>query len=251
MTHNIPDIRLQSLRQRLATGHTIVAQEVAAEFEVSLDTVRRDILLLETEGKAQRVRGGAVPVSPPASPLLSRLQTMHTVPSDLIASTIAAIGPASTLLIDGGVTTLSLVAHLPRQIGRLVVTPSPWVAIACQTRDIDVFLLGGSLSASGGIATGAFTTTAAQDITADIAILGACGLDATFGLSSDDFEESQMKKAMNAAAARTFVVATADKIGRKSRHQTLPLSALDCVFTDANDAQLAPLRQAGAKVVSP
>ncbi|MEP3513130.1 MAG: DeoR family transcriptional regulator, partial [Lentilitoribacter sp.] len=62
MNLNVPDTRQNLLAERLANGVQIVAPKVAAEFGVSLDTIRRDILALEAAGKAQRVRGGAVPV---------------------------------------------------------------------------------------------------------------------------------------------------------------------------------------------
>uniref|UniRef100_A0AAN0MDU7 DeoR family transcriptional regulator n=1 Tax=Yoonia rhodophyticola TaxID=3137370 RepID=A0AAN0MDU7_9RHOB len=73
MNLNIPDTRQQVLAERLARGQQIVASDVAGEFGVSLDTIRRDILALEADGHAQRVRGGAVPIARPAPPLHMRL----------------------------------------------------------------------------------------------------------------------------------------------------------------------------------
>ena len=44
------------------------------------------------------------------------------------------------------------------------------------------------------------------ELAADVAVLGACGLEAGYGLSSDDFEEAKLKRAMADAAARTVVL---------------------------------------------
>ncbi|WP_394178387.1 DeoR/GlpR family DNA-binding transcription regulator [Yoonia maritima] len=249
MNLNIPDTRQRILAQRLADGMQVVATDVAAEFDVSLDTIRRDILALEANGKAHRVRGGAVPVARPAGPLHSRLLG-GAVKTDLIRAAIDQIGDAQTLLLDGGSTTLSLIPMLPALPGRLVITPSPWIAIACQEHNIEVFLLGGKLSAQGGIAVGDVALGKVAKIAADIAVLGACGVDAEFGLSADDYDEAQMKQGMHDAAVRTFVVTSSEKIGRRARHHTLPIREIDVLITDADQGATTQLANAGTTIIT-
>lgn len=249
MSLNVPDTRQAELAARLRDGHQIVAVDVANEYGVSIDTVRRDILALEAEGKAQRVRGGAVPVATPAAPLHARLASEALVNQSLIKAAIEEIGDAQTLIIDGGRTVLAVVEHLPAQDGRLVITPSPWVAIACQNRDIDVFMLGGALRAQGGIATGENALNRVAGVSADIAVLGACGLDRDFGLSSDDHDEAQMKRAMHKAASRTIIVTEGAKIGRRARHRTLPLAEIDVIVSDAPTDAVKALRPCSTKLV--
>jgi DeoR family fructose operon transcriptional repressor len=249
MNLNIPDTRQHILAQRLAAGSQIVAIDVAAEFDVSLDTIRRDILSLEAKGMAQRVRGGAMPIARPADPLHTRIRAAKQINPKIIDAAMREIGDAPTILMDGGATTLSLVPRLSGVAQRLIITPSPWIAIACQKHGIATFLIGGTLSPHGGIAVGHTAQIEAGQVAADIAILGACGVDAEFGLSSDDHAEALMKQAMHAAAARTFVVTNAQKIGRRARHQTLHLDQINLLITDAAPDQTAPLMQAGATVI--
>lgn len=66
MELNNPDVRLGILRERIAIGASLVAQDLATEFGVSLDTIRRDLIALELAGTAKRVRGGAVPMIQPS-----------------------------------------------------------------------------------------------------------------------------------------------------------------------------------------
>ncbi|MEP0960728.1 MAG: DeoR/GlpR family DNA-binding transcription regulator [Roseobacter sp.] len=233
MKLNVPDTRQNLLAERLANGVQIVAPKVAAEFGVSLDTIRRDILALEAAGKAQRVRGGAVPVAQPADPLHLRLALKNQPNPVLVKAAVEQIASTPTVLVDGGTTTLSIIMQLPKLENRLIITPSPWVAIACQESGVNVFMIGGSLSVQGGIATGGVTLAKIAEISADVALLGACGLDVEFGLSSDDYAESQAKAAMSAAADRTIVVTDAPKLGRRARHHTLPLVRIDQIVTDA------------------
>lgn len=234
MPLNIPDLRQLELAERLRDGQQIVASEAAKEYGVSLDTIRRDILALEADGKAQRVRGGAVPIALPAKPLHTRLKEDAPISRNLVEEAIRHIGDAHTLLVDGGRTVLQVVESLPAQEGRLVITPSPWVAIACQHNGIAVFLLGGKLHPQGGIATGELALDRVAGVSADIAILGACGIDEGFGLSSDDHDEALMKRAMHSAANRSIVVTEGSKVGRRARHHALAISEIDTIVTDTS-----------------
>ncbi|SNZ19106.1 DeoR/GlpR family DNA-binding transcription regulator [Cohaesibacter gelatinilyticus] len=250
MNLNIPDTRQSELATRLKEGQQLVAIELAHEFGVSIDTIRRDILALEAQGKAHRVRGGAVPIAAPAAPLHVRLTDGPPPDKNLIQSAIREIGDAPTLLVDGGQTILCVIEHLPKQQGRLVITPSPWVAIACQERGIAVFMLGGTLRPLGGITTGDTTTTRIAELYADIALIGACGIEADFGLSSDDHDEAMMKRAMHEAANRTIIVTDKAKIGRRARYQTLTMSDIDTVITDASSEMTKTLQASGTRVVT-
>jgi len=246
---NVPDTRQSELAARLSNGQQIVAADAAKEYGVSVDTIRRDILALEADGKAQRVRGGAVPMAPPVAPLHIRLTEGAPLRQSLIKAAVEEVGDAQTLLVDGGRTTLCVVENLPAQEGRLVITPSPWVAITCQSKGIAVFLLGGMLRPQGGIATGEVALNRVAGVSADIAILGACGLDKRFGLSSDDHDEAQMKQAMHEAAKRTIVVTEGSKVGRRARHRTLALAEIDAVISDATAEAVSALQATSTKLV--
>ena len=245
---NIPEMRLKVLRRRLLDGEPLVAARIAEEFDVSLDTVRRDLIALEASGEARRVRGGALRPAVPAEPMEARmLKTQPALPG-IARKALALCQGRKTLLLDGGTTVLALAHVLEPERGLLVVTPSPWVAVACQTKGIEVLMLGGKLSAGGGISVGLDTEAQLHDLAADMAILGACGLDAAFGMSSDDALEAGVKRAMARAAAATVVLADRSKLGQRARHRTLPAAAIDHLVTDADPAEVEDLRAAGLEV---
>ena len=215
---------------------------------MSLDTVRRDILALETAGRAHRVRGGAVPVAEPAGPLRARLFERTQTYQPLVDRALGLLDTSATLILDGGATVLALAERLRPAPGRLVITPSPWVAIACQQNGIEVFMIGGNLSTSGGVNTGAIATSGLSELAADIAVLGACGLDPEFGLSSDEFSETGLKVAMHAASARTLVLTDRSKIGRRARHRTLHPDQIDMLVTDADSTETKGFLARGIEV---
>ncbi|WP_425040965.1 DeoR/GlpR family DNA-binding transcription regulator [Primorskyibacter sp. S187A] len=241
MDLNVPDTRQMEIATRLESGQHLVALELAQEFAVSVDTIRRDILALEASGKARRVRGGAVPCATPSAPLHERIEAEPPANADMFRAAIRWISDAPTLLIDGGRTTLGLIDYLPVREDRLIITPSAWVAVACQNKGLSVFVLGGMLRPRGGIATGDACLDRAAEVSADIAILGACGIDAAFGLSTDDHDEAMVKRALHAAASRTMVITQSAKLGRRARHHTLALNDIDAIVTDAAPEALSKL----------
>ncbi|MDH4572503.1 hypothetical protein CUR86_08550 [Salinicola acroporae] len=246
---NVPQTRQQKLLARLANGDELIAQELAVEFEVSLDTIRRDIIALEQRGEVQRVRGGAVSAAPPSPPMQYRTSNQNPAVAAIASRTLREIEGASTLLLDGGTTLLAVAERLQPKPGLLVMTPSPWIAVACQKNGVEVFMLGGKLSPSGGINVGDAALLATTDVHVDIAVLGVCGIDPAFGLSADDLHEAQLKLAMTRASARTIALASREKIGRRARYRAVAPEYLDCLITDADASAVMDFNQDGMEII--
>lgn len=243
---DLPETRQALLADRLAHGVTLRLSEIAAEFGVSTDTARRDLATLEAAGQARRVRGGALPAAP-ASPLRDREPS--DLPPGLLDRLVRHLAQAHTLIVDGGTSTLALARRLDPAPGRVVITPAPRIAAVTHSRGIATITIGGPLSERGGIATGAAAQAALADTFADVTVLGACGLDANRGLSSDDHDEAAIKRAMAAAAARTCVLTGAAKLGRRARHATLRSEAIHLLATDAPPDATAPFAARGTEIL--
>lgn len=246
---NVPETRQQQLLAKLAIGEQLIAQDLAVEFEVSLDTIRRDIIALEQQGKAQRVRGGAVATAPASPPLQYRVPGQSPSIDAIADRALSLINHADTLLLDGGATVLALAERLQPKPRLLVMTPSPWVAVACQKNGVEVFMLGGQLGVRGGVNVGDTALLAASNLYADIAVLGVCGLDAEFGLSADDLQEAHLKHAMSRTAKSTLVLASREKIGRRARHRAVANEDIDCLITDAEAVEVKELGSSTMEVV--
>lgn len=246
---NVPETRQQQLLAKLVSGEQLIAQDLAVEFNVSLDTIRRDIIALEQQGKAQRVRGGAVATAPASPPLQYRVPTQSQAIDAIAARASSFISHANTLLLDGGATVLALAERLQPKPGLLVMTPSPWVAVACQKNGVDVFMLGGQLGVRGGVNVGDTALIATANLYADIAVLGVCGLDVEFGLSADDLQEAYLKHAMSRAAKSTLVLASCEKIGQRARHRAIATENIDCLITDAKAVEVEAFGCSAMEVV--
>jgi DeoR/GlpR family transcriptional regulator of sugar metabolism len=245
---NSPEGRQSVLRARAAAGAPLPMAALAEEFGVSVDTIRRDLLALEAEGAIQRVRGGALPVMRPVEPLAARMRTSGAAADRIASRAMDLIEDGMVVMLDGGTTLARLAAQLPPLPNALIVTPAPAVAVATLAAGIETVLVGGQVSALGGMAVGQRACEAVSATAADLCMLGACGLEATFGLSADRLDEAAVKAAMRAASSRTAVLTDRSKLGRRARHQVVPCAELDLLVTDASPDETISFHEAGLEV---
>jgi DeoR/GlpR family transcriptional regulator of sugar metabolism len=229
--------RRDLLLARLAADGKVLAKDVAAELGVSEDSIRRDLRDLAAAGLCQRVYGGALPVSPAVTDYASRTAIAVDGKDRVAAIAAGLVRPGSTVILDGGTTTLAVARALPKNLEATVVTHSPTVAVALLDHPgIEVFLLGGRLFRHSAVTCGAAAAESAQAISADVFLLGVTGVHPEAGLTTGDAEEAAMKRTLARRAADTYVLASAEKLGAASRFTVLPFSDIAGVITDAADS---------------
>ena len=244
-----PELRQETLRARLERGAPLSLGAAAREFGVSTDTIRRDLKALEDRGLARCIRGGAMPVLRPARPAMVRMAQAGAAAERLAAAALALIEDGMAIALDGGTTVLALAQRLPPLPNALIVTPAPGVALATIAAGIPTHLIGGRLSGLGAIAVGHGTVAGFESIAVDLAILGACGMEAAFGLSADDPDEADVKRAMAASSRRTVVLTGQEKLGRRARHRVAACGGLDVLVTDADRQDTEPFAAEGLEIV--
>jgi len=212
----------------------IEAKLVASEFNVSDDTIRRDLRELAAAGMLQRVHGGALPKSPADADLQTR-QEIASQSKQAVGKTAASlIKPKQVVILDGGTTALQLVRHLQIDQPNTVVTHSPSIAVALAPfTSVQVIMLGGTLFRHSMVAVGAATIEAMSHINADTYFMGVTGVDIQSGLSTGDMEEAHVKKALSMRAADTIVMASEEKLSVASPYVVMPLAHTTGIVLDS------------------
>jgi DeoR/GlpR family transcriptional regulator of sugar metabolism len=244
--------RRDLLVARLRRDGRIIAKEIAAELGLSEDSIRRDLRELDAAGLAVRVYGGALPASPAVADYATRNSVNPDGKRRVAVAAAALIRPGSTVILDGGTTTLAVVRVLPLSMKCTVITHSPTIAAALLEHDADVFLIGGALFKHSAVTCGAAAVEAVRGISSDLFLLGVTGVHATEGLTTADPDEAAMKRALAARAADTYVLGSSEKIGAVSRYRVLPVEEVAGVITDAplSNATVADLERRNVTVVS-
>ncbi|MFJ5925233.1 DeoR/GlpR family DNA-binding transcription regulator [Kitasatospora sp. NPDC092948] len=218
----------------LAREGKVVAKDVAADLGISEDSVRRDLRDLAAEGLCQRVYGGALPASPATAGYAERQSVTPDGKRRVAAAAVELVRPGSTLILDGGTTALAVAGLLPPDLDCTVITHSPTVVAALLEHPrAELFLLGGRVFKHSAVACGAAAVEAAQNVSADLCLLGVTGVHPDAGLTTGDADEAAMKRALAARAAETWILASAEKIGAASPFRVLPWPRIAGLITDA------------------
>lgn len=242
--------RHQVIRDRLNANGRVIANDLAKEFDVSEDTIRRDLRELAKAGHCRRVYGGALSPAPNLGSITKR-STTSTDEKERLAKCVAGlILPEQTIFIDAGSTNIAIALALRREMELTVVTNAPAVALALSDHDkCRTILLGGILNQDKGACLGGQTLNEVRRIYADVFVLGTCGVDASVGVTALDAEEAELKRAMVEQSGQLLVPATADKIGTIAPYSVASASSIDtlaCTLVD--DDRLSAFKDLGAKI---
>ncbi|MDQ1121905.1 DeoR/GlpR family DNA-binding transcription regulator [Microbacterium trichothecenolyticum] len=244
--------RQQLIERELREVGRVSVIDLARRFEVTTETVRRDLDRLEGNGSLRRVHGGAVGIdraSTAETTLTERRERHGDAKRAIGAEAVAVLGSdfRGSIFLDGGTTSAAVAAMLPTVLGATseveIVTHSLEAAhlLAGEER-LSLTTIGGRVRGVTAAAVGAHTVRTIGQLRPDIAFVGTNGLSAGFGLSTPDPDEAAVKTAIIQSARRVVLVADAAKFGEELLVRFARLDEIDVLVTDA--APPAPLAEA-------
>jgi DeoR/GlpR family transcriptional regulator of sugar metabolism len=243
---SLPTSRREIIAVRLDAGLSVVASELAQEFQISEDAIRRDLRALAATGRCKRVYGGALPISPAAGALPERvlIQPREKI---LLARTGARLIQAGGLIfLDGGTTNMALVAELPENKLLTIATNSVPVANAILNRKgIKLLMVGGAVEADLCACVDADAVLAVQRMNIDHCFLGVCAVSSELGLGA-------FKRVLLTRSQRVTALVTFDKLETRAPHVIGPLECVQdfVVPHDTPSHLLATLAKTGITVLT-
>lgn len=234
----------------LAACEQVSMENLAEEFGVSRETLRRDIVQLEAEGRLKRMHGGIMRVDRTEPPFQSRMATHAEAKRRIGAAAARLVQPGMMIAVDAGSTTISFAEHLASIPKLLVVTNSLGVAsTVSRGSQANVILLGGQLGSDVPGTFGEIALAQLRRFRPELAFISPSALDATSGAMNFDHAEAEMARAMSECAERLVVLADSSKLGNKSRVQICGCDSIHTLVTNrkAKPADAEPLRTAGVR----
>jgi DeoR family fructose operon transcriptional repressor len=246
--------RHQLIVERARTQGRVDVSILAAEFDVTAETIRRDLTTLERHGLLRRVHGGAIPVERLGfEPALAQRDAVLQAEKERIAkAALEELPVEGAILLDAGTTTARLADILPTDRELTVVTNAiPIATSLASRRNVTVLLVGGRVRGRTMAAVGEWAERVLQDTFVDVAFVGTNGVSVERGLTTPDTSEAAGKRAMIAAARRTVILADHTKIGNDQLARFGRIEDVDVLITDTGlDVETAAeLAAAGPRVV--
>lgn len=244
--------RQSYILQQINLHNKVLSSTLSMDIQVSEDTIRRDLIELSEEGKLIKVHGGA----------LSRSFSQVHIPSDGVYSqhqkkriaqkAIGLIDNGMFVLTSGGTTIVEMAKMLPASLKATFISGS--IAAILEYMDhpnIEVILIGDKISKSAKITVGSEAIAKIKQIKADICFLGTNAIDLQHGITDNDWEVVQLKKAMIESSKKVVCLSIAEKINSAQPIQICQLNKIDILITelDPDDESLKPYVEAGIQVL--
>ena len=228
---------------------------LSAQFEVSTQTIRKDLAFLEDRGVLVRCYGGAV-----ASGVIGVVdevpvdtkRVLHMPEKEGIGRLAASmIKPGDAIILDSGTTTAQIARFLPDKQDIVVLTNDAGVlGQLTRKENIEIVLLGGRLRRKNMAFYGGQTEAALDSLQVDRLFLGVDGIDLQRGITTHFEPEAVLNRKMARAAREIVAVTDSSKFGRTCLHRIMGIEEVNVLITDAGapEESLEQARKLGCDI---
>lgn len=226
--------RLEEIVRQLEKKGYVKAKELSKQYEVSMETIRKDLTYLEEKGIAKKEYGGAS-----LSPLSIERSTefrknKYDEKKEIAQYAVKLLKDHHVMILDSGSTCQACVPYINRMPQMDIITNS----IACFEQlngDIhNVFLTGGKKREKNLSMIGNWTEQFIKHIHADICFLGTSGILDSLGPTAHSYQELTTKKLMIERSDFVFILADSSKFQEKGIHTVANWDQIDGIITDHN-----------------
>lgn len=229
----------------------VLSSSLCSEINVSEDTIRRDLQELADEGKIIKVHGGALSHSFNQVHFATNGVYSQNQKRTIAQKAIGLIGNGMFVLTSGGTTILEMARSLPPLLKATFISGSiPAILEYMHHPNIEVIMIGDRISKNSKITVGSEAIAKIKQVKADICFLGTNAIDTEQGITDNDWEVVQLKKAMIESSKKVVCLTISEKINSVQPIKVCGLNEIDMLITELSpdDPLLKPYISAGVKV---
>lgn len=229
--------RQSEILAQLKLAEYLEIEALATSFNVTTQTIRRDINQLCDIGLARRHHGGVGLPSALSNANYELRVVKHSDSKSVIADEVASRIPDGATVTLGIGTTISAIAQrlLPRSELRVVTNNLQVASILGQNQDIDVWLAGGKLRANDQDIVGNSVIEFIRRFNSDIAIIGCAGISNDGWATEFSPEEADISTCILASGQQKWLVADESKWQRNASVKVARTSSFDLLFTNKDE----------------
>jgi DeoR/GlpR family transcriptional regulator of sugar metabolism len=225
--------RHKMILNEVALHNRVLLTDIAEVLDVSVDTVRRDVIQLDTEKKLQKVHGGAISLGYTNQRGQHEKVYALNKKTRIAGKALKLLKNGNVILIHGGTTCLEFARLIPPKLRLSCFTLSLPVAMELAKKpNVDIVLIGGTLSKESLIASGATAINNLSRIKVDHCFIGTGYVDASYGLTEFEWESVQVKQAVIKAAKNVVLLTISEKLNSQHRYKTCDLNEITTMITE-------------------
>ena len=230
----------------------VLSANLSSDLNVSEDTVRRDLQELADNGKIIKVHGGALSLSFNDFHSPSKFVYAHAQKKLIARKAIQLIQQDMFVTTTGGTTLIELAKALPASLKATFISGSiPVIMEYTYHPNIDVIVIGDKVSKNSKITVGGDAITKIKQIKADLCFLGVNAIDAEHGITDNDWDVVQVKRAMIESAQKVVCLSIAEKINTCQPFHVCPIEDIDVLITELSpdNPMLEPYIKRGIQIL--
>jgi DeoR/GlpR family transcriptional regulator of sugar metabolism len=230
----------------------VLSADITQQIDVSDDTIRRDLQELAREGKIIKVHGGALSPSYHNGHHSKREIYAYTQKRIIAQKAASLIKNGMFILTGGGTTIIELARALPPSLHATFISGSiPALFEYSNHPNIEVIAIGDKVAKNSKITVGLEAISKIKQLKVDICFLGVNAISLENGVSDNDWDVVNIKKAMVESARRLVCLTISEKINSQQAIQVCDSKKIDTLITElpADDSLLQPFVKAGITVI--
>ena len=227
--------RRNAILAKLSIEGKVVVSDLAAEYSVTEETIRRDLDKLDREGLARKTYGGAVKNESFNIDLPFQVRKQSNVESkQKIAAAIGSmIKDGDYIMLDSSTTALYVIKNILDRKKITLITNSVEILFElCNKPEWTIISTGGTLKEGGLSLVGYQAERMVEGYHVDLAICSCKGIDASAGVTDSNERDSEMKKAFFASAKKKILVVDSSKFNKTSFIKICDIKDVDVIATN-------------------
>ena len=224
--------RQQHILQFIRNNKVVKLVTLTKEFNVSMETIRRDIQQLVQEKKIEKFYGGVKYIEPVEGLMDNRLTQQLTEKIAIAKACASLVDHGDCIFIDSGSTTYQMTPFLLGKEKLTVVTNSLPVAFDLIGSTIEVMIIGGRVRHSEKSVTSNDFLFRFDHLNINKAFICASGVTLEKGISDFSLEEAMTRKQLINISQTVYVATDSTKFNKDVAIQVCPLEEVDMILTD-------------------
>jgi DeoR/GlpR family transcriptional regulator of sugar metabolism len=230
----------------------VLSTDLSLHINVSDDTIRRDLQELAESGKIIKVHGGALSPSFHNGHHTSKEVYSYTQKKIIAQKAVSLIEDGMFILTGGGTTIIELARALPTNLHATFISGSiPAIYEYMNHPNIDVIVIGDKILKNSKITVGLEAISKIKQLKADLCFLGINAINIENGVSDNDWEVVQIKRAMIESSQKLVCLTISEKINSQQPLQVCESNKIHTLITEASadEPLLDPYKKAGINVL--
>ncbi len=232
--------RKREILARLAADGKVIVSELARDFDVSEETIRRDLEKLDHEGLASKTYGGAVAKHNSSLDIPYNVREgVNVLEKQAISEKVAElISDGERIMLDSSSTALYVLKAIKSKKDLTVVTNSVKILLElADKQDWTVLSTGGVLKKGALSLNGSSAEKMINSYHVNTVICSCRGLDTALGVTDSNENDSLIKQAMIASAERKILALDSEKFDKKSFVKVCDAKDIDIIVTDREPSE--------------